>query len=152
MVPANYTIQRDVLNCVEGKFKKWLTYRWVDYFLRCHADVVCKTTLALQETPRLQVPSLFLDYCIKLIKEYTPLVPTELIVNLDDYSFSDWEERRQKAVLTPAEFQRPVHYYPVNRAIRHQSLICCVTAAGGAYCPLLVSAGRSITGLVTGSI
>jgi hypothetical protein len=88
MAPGNYVLQRDVLNCVEGKFEKWLAYRWVDYFLHRHADVVCKTTLALQENPRLQVPSLFLDYCIRLIKEYIPLVPTELIVNLDDYSFS----------------------------------------------------------------
>jgi hypothetical protein len=30
-------------------------------------------------------------------------------------------------------------YYPASRNIRHQTLVSCVTAAGDAYCPLLVS-------------
>jgi hypothetical protein len=35
-------------------------------------------------------------------------------------------------------------HYPVDREIRHQTLIGCVTAAGDAYCPLLLSADQSV--------
>jgi hypothetical protein len=34
--------QRDVLNFVESQFQKCLAYRWVEYFLQRHTDVVCK--------------------------------------------------------------------------------------------------------------
>jgi hypothetical protein len=113
--------------------------------LQRHADIVCKKALGPQENPGLQVPKQFLDDYVKLIKEYVPLVPTELIFNIGVCGFSDWEERRPKPVLIPAEFERSVLHYPFNRTIRHQSLICCITAAGGAYCPLLVSTEPSIT-------
>jgi hypothetical protein len=113
--------------------------------LQRHADIVCKKTLAPQENPRLQVSKQFLDDYVKLIKESVPLVPTELIFNIDECGFSDWEERGPKPVLIPAEFERSVLHYPVNRAIRYQSLIYCITAAGDAYCPLLVSTKPSIT-------
>jgi hypothetical protein len=113
--------------------------------LQRHTDVVCKTTLATQENPRLQVPKQFLDDCVKLIKEYVPLVPTELIFHIGECGFSDWEERRPKPVLIPAEFERAVLHYPANRVIRRQSLTCCMTAAGDVYCPLLVSTKPSIT-------
>jgi hypothetical protein len=143
--PGNYVTQRDVLNFVESQFQKYLTYRWIEYFLQRHADIVCKKTLAPQENPRLQVLKQFPDDYVKLIKEYVPPVPTELIFNIDERGFSDWEERRPKPVLIPPEFERSVLHYPINRAIRHQSIIYCIAAAGDSYCPLLVSAEPSIT-------
>jgi hypothetical protein len=87
---------------------------------------------------------------VKFIKEYVPLVATELIFNIDGCGFSDWEERRPKPVLIPAELERSILHYPVNRAIRHQSLICCIAAPGDAYCPFLVSAEPSITQVFNG--
>jgi hypothetical protein len=57
--------------------------------LQRHADIVCSKTLAPQENPRLQVPKQFLDDYVKLIKEYVPLVPTELILNIDECNFND---------------------------------------------------------------
>jgi hypothetical protein len=121
--------------------------------LQRHADVVCKKTLTPQKNPRRQVPKQFLDDYVKLIKEYIPLVPAELIFNIDECGFSDWEERNPKLVLIPAEFERSVLHYPVNRAIRHQSLICCITAAGDAYSQRNLQSHKcSITGLATGSI
>jgi hypothetical protein len=48
---GNYVGQRDVLNFVESQFQKRLTYRWVEYFLQRHADVVCKKARAPQENP-----------------------------------------------------------------------------------------------------
>jgi hypothetical protein len=57
--------------------------------LQRHADIVRKKTLAPQENLRLHVPKQFLDDYVKPIKEYVPLVPTELIFNIDECGFSD---------------------------------------------------------------
>jgi hypothetical protein len=81
---GSYVTQRDVLNFVESQFQKCLTYRWVEYFLQPHADIVCKTTLVPQENPQLQVPKQLLDDYVKHIKEYVSLVPTESIFNIDE--------------------------------------------------------------------
>jgi hypothetical protein len=67
------------------------------------------------------------------------LFPTELLFNIDENGFSDWEERKPKCVLIPSKARETTLLYPASRKIRHQTLICCVTAAGDAYCPLLVS-------------
>jgi hypothetical protein len=36
-------------------------------------------------------------------------------------------------------------HYPMDREVRLQKLICCITAAAHAYCPLLVSADPHVT-------
>jgi hypothetical protein len=68
-----------------------------------------------------------------------PLVLTELLFNTDENGFSDWEERKPKCVLIPTEARETILHYSVSRKIRHQTLVCRVTAAGDTYCPLLVS-------------
>jgi hypothetical protein len=67
------------------------------------------------------------------------MVPTELLFNTDESGFSDWEERKPKCVLIPTEIRETTLHYPVSRKIRHQTMVCCVTAAEDAYCPPLVS-------------
>jgi hypothetical protein len=59
---------------------------------------------------------------------------------MDESGFSDGEERKPKDVLIPIEGQVTTLHCPKNRKIRDQTLLRCVTAAGDAYCPLLVSA------------
>jgi hypothetical protein len=88
---------------------------------------------------RLEVSREYLYQYIRLIKEYVPLVPTELLFDIGESGFSDWEERKPKCVLMPTEARETTLHYPASRKIRHQTLVCCVTAAGDAYCPLLVS-------------
>jgi hypothetical protein len=88
------------------------------------------------------VPHEHLDQYIILIKEYVPLVPTELLFNIDESGFSDYEECKPNCVLIPTEIRETTIHYPVSRKIRHQTLVCCVTAAEDAYCPPLVSSDR----------
>jgi hypothetical protein len=59
---------------------------------------------------------------------------------MDESGFSDWEEREPQSVLIPIEGQATTLHCPTSCEIRHQTLMYCVTAAGDAYCPLLVSA------------
>jgi hypothetical protein len=51
---------------------------------------------------------------------------------------------KAKADFDSMQGQNARLHYPVDRKIWHQTLMCSVTAAGDAYCPLLVSAEQSV--------
>jgi hypothetical protein len=90
------------------------------------------------------VPQSSLDQYCDFIKEWVPLVPAELIFNIDECGFSDCEGRKPNPVLIPCKVRNATLHSPANRRIRHQTLICCITAAGDPYCLLLVSAEQSV--------
>jgi hypothetical protein len=141
---GNFVTQRELLNVIEEQFHRALTYRWVDAFLARHSAEIARVVVSPQEMPRLQTPRRYLEGYINLIKNYVPLVPSELIFNVDETGLSDWEERKRKPVLVTSDLAtRPLHY-PVDRCIRHQTLLCCISASGDAYCPLLLSANRGV--------
>jgi hypothetical protein len=77
-----------------------------------------------------------------LIKNYVPKIPAELIFNIDETGLSDWEERKEKMVLVPAAHIDSTLHYPVNRPVRHHTLMCCISAAGDTYCLLLIAPNR----------
>jgi hypothetical protein len=112
-----------------------------------HADEVRKAVAAPGELSRLQVLRRHLDQYIDLITKRVPFVPAELIFDLDETAFSNWEDSTAKPVLIPTNLGEPMIYYPVNvnRQIRHQTHLCCVSASGGAYSPLLVSTKESVS-------
>jgi hypothetical protein len=141
---GNYVTQRQLLNYIEENFQKTLTYGWVESFLSRHAEEVKSADVSPRELPRLQTPRRYLQGFIDLLRMYVPLVPSELIFNLDETGLSDWEERKRKRVLVRADRADYELHYPVDRAIRHQTLLCCISASGDAYCPLVLSANRGI--------
>jgi hypothetical protein len=67
--------------------------------------------------------------------------------NLDETGLSDWEVRRSKPVLLTADAANRPLPYPVDRVIRHPTLLCCTSASGDAHCPLFLSANRAVLGL-----
>jgi polysaccharide pyruvyl transferase WcaK-like protein len=97
----NYVTQRDVLSFIETNFQKCLSYQWIASFLKKHANLICRSVVRPQEDVRLEVLHDYLHQCIRLIKELVTLVPTELLFNVDESGFSDWEERKPKCVLIP---------------------------------------------------
>jgi hypothetical protein len=108
-------------------------------FLKKHTNLICRSVVRPQENVGLEVLHEYLDEHITLIKELVPLVPMELLFDIDETGFSDWANRKPKCVLIPTEARETTLHYPASRKIRHQTLVCCVTAAVDAYCPLLVS-------------
>jgi hypothetical protein len=125
----NCVTQRDVLGFIETNFQKCLSYRWMASFLKEHAKLVCRSVVRPQENVKLKVPREYLDQYIRLTKEYVPLVLMELLFNTDESGLSDWEECKPKCVLMPTEARETTLHYPASRKIRHQTLVCCVTAA-----------------------
>jgi hypothetical protein len=92
-----------------------------------------------QELTRLQILRRYLQGYIELLRVYVPLVSSELIFDLDETGLSDWEERNLKPIPMSAECENRQLHYSVDRRIRHQMLICGISASGDAYCPLLLS-------------
>jgi hypothetical protein len=131
--------QRDVLNYVEERFNKTLTYGWVTQFLDRHKREVSVVRVAPQEKVRLEVVRCFLEEYLTLIKKIVPIVPTELLFNLDEKGLSEWENRGRKPVFVPTQEQEFPLHYPVDRSVRHHTLLCCVTASGDSYCPMLIA-------------
>jgi hypothetical protein len=68
---------------------------------------------------RLQIPCKYLDAYINLIREWVPMVPTELTFNINENDFSDWEEHKSKFVVIPTEARVVTLHCPENRQIRH---------------------------------
>jgi hypothetical protein len=64
---------------------------------------------------------------------------------IDEYGFSDWEDWKAQPTLIPCRVRKASLHYPVDRQIRHQALVGCITAAIDANCPLLFSADGSVT-------
>jgi hypothetical protein len=100
---GNVVLQRELLKFIETRFRKILTYGWVKSFLHRRAQNVNQVVVSPQELPQLQIPRRYLNEYIALIQKYLPIVPAELIFNLDETGLSNWEERKRKLVLIPAE-------------------------------------------------
>jgi hypothetical protein len=49
--------------------------------------------------------------------------------------------------LVKAEAADQLLHYPVDRGIRHHTLLCCISASGDAYCPLLLFPSREVLGI-----
>jgi hypothetical protein len=79
-----------------------------------------------------------------LSKEWVHLVLAQLIFNIEKCGFRDWGERKPKSVWIIRRVKNARLHDPADCIIRHQTLICCIIAAGDAYCPLSVSAELSV--------
>jgi hypothetical protein len=95
-----------------------------------------------QEHVRFPVPHSWLASYIQLIKNYVPKIPAQLIFKIDETGQSVWEERKEKMLLIPSAQVGSTLHSPVNRSIKHHPLTCCISAAGDAYCPLLITPNR----------
>jgi hypothetical protein len=72
--------------------------RWLDELISVHTSLT-----------HLEIPHDFLDQYLVLIKKWVPLVLAELIFNVDECGFSDWEERN-KRLCSHLRAQKPSHY------------------------------------------
>jgi hypothetical protein len=116
---GNIVTQRDLLNFVEFQFGKCLTYGREHCFLAWNASCTCQFTVLPQEQTLFHVSHSFLDQYLTLMKERRPLVPGELIFNINECGFRNWEERKPKPVLIPRKVENATLHYPPDRRIQH---------------------------------
>jgi hypothetical protein len=116
----------------------------VVFILSRHAQDVKCVIVSQQALPRLQIPRRYLQGYVDLLRADVPLVPSELIFNPNEMDLSDWEERKPTPILISAESENRRLHYRVEHGMRHQTLMCCISASGDAYCPVLQSVNRGV--------
>jgi hypothetical protein len=82
---------------------------------------------------KLQVSSRYLDNYIVLLRVYVRGVPAQLIFNLDEMGLSDSDERKTKPVIVLLDTIQTARHSPPNRAIRHDTMLCCISAFADGY-------------------
>lgn len=140
----NFVTRAAILRFIEENMGKTLTHGWIHTFLSRHAGEVILRVARPQENPRLQTPRLYLNQYISLLQRVIELSPAELIFNIDESGLSDWEERKKKDVIVSSGVDLDDLHYGVDRSIRHQTLVCTISASGDAYCPLLIASDRRV--------
>jgi hypothetical protein len=143
----NFVTRAAVLRFVEETTRKTLTYSWIQAFVSRHEGEIALRVAKPQENPRLQTPRAYLNAYIFLVQRIMHLSPAELVFNIDESGLSDWEERKRKDVIVSTELEPGDLHYGVDRAIRHQTLVCLISASGDAYCPLVISNDRRVLGI-----
>jgi hypothetical protein len=68
--------------------------------------------------------------------------PAELVFNIDESGLSDWEEGKRKDVIVSTELELGDLHYGLDCAIRHQTLVCLISASGDVDCPFVISNDR----------
>lgn len=139
-----YITQSEIIKWVREKYGKYLTYGWISNFLTRRSGQVIELTVGSQEELRLQVPRIYLQRYLRLIPRVVVGKSLELIFNLEETGISDWEDRRSKKIVAPATLQGRDLHVAVSRKIKHETLLCTVSAAGDAYNPLLISSDEKI--------
>jgi hypothetical protein len=67
----------------------------------------------------------------------------ELVFNLDEVGISNWENRKAKTVIVPATMHGQTIHHEISRAVKHISVIACVSAAGESLTPYIVTSQTS---------
>lgn len=72
------------------------------------------------------------------------LVEKIIVYNIDETGLSDWENRKPKIVIVPKDLENEDLHYPVNRGIRHITLVVTISKGGESYFPLVVTSDPSL--------
>jgi hypothetical protein len=117
----------------------------VNSFVLRNSDDIITTTSVLQEEQRLQAPRVFLDRTVQNLKENVQGCIAELVFSLDEVGISDWEDRKSRKVIVPATMRgHPIHHQ-ISRAVKHISLIACMSAAGKSLTPYMITSQDSLS-------
>jgi hypothetical protein len=66
----NFPARHELLDEIENRYHKVLTYGWIHEFLRRHQDEITYLTVRPLEDPRLQIPRQFLEQYLALVHEH----------------------------------------------------------------------------------
>jgi hypothetical protein len=72
---------------------------------------------------------------------------SELVFYLDELGSADWEDRKVQKVIVPAEVGKEDVYHAVSRRHAHVTLLACVSTAGDALTPMLITGNPMLKSL-----
>lgn len=131
--------KKEVLMFVNMTYKKMLTHGWLNQFFLRHKDQIKKARSFPQEDTRLSIPRDYLKEHINNMHKYVDGRLSELTFNLDEVGTSEWEDRKPKNVFIDNNLDSNHITYSVSRKVSHMTILTCVSAAGDALTPLLIT-------------
>jgi hypothetical protein len=131
--------RKQLLQLARERYNPELTRGWIKAFIGRHLDVLQTCRSRPQEDTRLTVPRVQLEEHIQTMKNHVAGKFAELIFNLDELGSADWEDRKVKTVIVSAGVRKDDVYHTISRRQRHITLLACVSAAGDALTPMLIT-------------
>jgi hypothetical protein len=116
---------------------------WVNSFIGRYLDQLCKMKNVPQEAQRFEVPHSFLDESIQSIAQFVQGSPVEFVSNFDEIDISEWDDRKTKKEIVPVSARDHTIYHKINQALKHVSVIVCMSAAGESLMPYIVTSQDS---------
>jgi hypothetical protein len=130
---------KEILQVVRERYDHAMMDGWVNAFIGRHLDAL-KTYRSLpQEDTRLTISRVELEEHIQTMKVHVAGKFSELVFNLDELGSVDWEDRKVKKVIVAADIRKEDVYHAVSRRHRPVTLLVCVSAAGDALTPMLIT-------------
>lgn len=136
---GNSMTQTELLEYVRQNYDMHLTRGWVHAFIGRHLDKLHLCRSLPQEDSRLLVPRAYLEQHIDNMKMIVQGKFSELVFNLDEVGSSDWEDQKPKKVIVPYSVKDEDVYHSVTRRYKHLTLLACVSAAGDALTPMVIT-------------
>jgi hypothetical protein len=124
---------------VHKEYNPRLTKGWLNAFIGRHLDQMKVCRSLPQEDARLIIPRAYLEAHIALMRTHVTGRFSEIVFNLDELGSSDWEDRKPRKVLAPVAVSAGEMFHSVSRRYRHVTLLACVSAAGDALTPMIIS-------------
>jgi hypothetical protein len=131
--------KEQILNIVQERYRKTATRGWVNAFIGRHLDALQTCRSIPQEDTRLAVPRSQLEEHLYILQVHLAGKCAELVFNLDELDSADWEDRKIRKVIAPAAVRKEDVYHSESRRPRHMTLLACVSAAGDAITPMLIT-------------
>jgi hypothetical protein len=111
----------------------------VNSFVLRHSDQIFKTKITPQEQQRFQVSRMFLERTVQDLKEHVRGCVAELVFNSKEVGISDWEDCKTKTVIVPAMSSGQTIDHEKSRAVKHVSVIACISAAEESLSPYIIT-------------
>jgi transposase len=144
--------RRELFEFLSSEFGEAPSRGWIESFLTRHSTRLQICDSHPQEDVRITIPREYLLQHIQNMQNHVTCRIAELVFNIDEVGASDWEDRKVKQVIAPAEVHPEDVFHPISRRFRHMTLVVCVSAGGDALCPMLIMASAIPVGLCSNGL
>ena len=130
---------REMRNEIFEKFDVVVSKNWFRYLFTKYPNSVMIGIAHPQDEKRLNVSKETAKMHISNLLKYVNNIPTELILNLDEASSSDWQDKRSKKVIVPYGLSNERIEYAVERCSKKITICATISMAGDVLPPLIIS-------------
>jgi hypothetical protein len=86
----NPVTRTDLLHYCQTKFSSAVSRRWANSIISRHLEELSEVKSTSQESPRLEVPRVFLDETVRRLRDYVHEMKFELVFGLHEVGMSEW--------------------------------------------------------------